>query len=65
VVGKMVKVMPSEYKRILAEKLTPETAGRPVGGAVEAPPARPYVPTGAWQRAANSAEHPAVRIAHG
>jgi glutamate synthase (NADPH/NADH) large chain len=68
VVPKMVKVMPSEYKRILAEKLTPETAGRPVTGAIEPPPARPYVPTGAWQRAANSTgEHPAVapRVAHG
>jgi glutamate synthase (NADPH/NADH) large chain len=71
VVFKMVKVMPSEYKRILADKLTPETAGRPVTGVIEAPPARPYVPTGPWPRAANSSsgsgEHPAVapRAAHG
>jgi len=45
---KIVKVMPSEYKRILAEKATmPETAGRPAGSSEEA---RPYVPTGAWER---------------
>jgi glutamate synthase (NADPH/NADH) large chain len=45
---KIVKVLPSEYKRILAEKATmPETAGRPAGASEEA---RPYVPTGAWER---------------
>ena len=45
---KIVKVLPSEYKRILAEKATmPETAGRPAGSSEEA---RPYVPTGAWER---------------
>jgi glutamate synthase (NADPH/NADH) large chain len=54
---KIVKVMPSEYKRILAEKATmPETAGRPTGISEEA---RPYVPTGAWER------QPARRVAHG
>jgi glutamate synthase (NADPH/NADH) large chain len=63
VVAKIVKVMPSEYKRILADRATPETAGRPVGGGTEPPPARPYVPTGAWHRAAN--ETSGKRAAHG
>jgi glutamate synthase (ferredoxin) len=51
VVPKLVKVMPSEYKRVLAEKSTPETAGKPTTAEREAP-ARPYVPTGAWVAAA-------------
>ena len=54
---KIVKVLPSEYKRILAEKATmPETAGRPATHiSDEFAAARPYVPTGAWhtRRAAN------------
>jgi glutamate synthase (NADPH/NADH) large chain len=49
--AKIVKVLPSEYKRILAEKATmPETAGRPAGSSEESVPAKPYVPTGAWER---------------
>ena len=57
IVAKIVKVMPSEYKRILSERATmPETAGRP---ATQAEP-KPYVPSGAWER-------PVVerRMAHG
>ena len=54
---KIVKVLPSEYKRVLAEKATmPETAGRPARLSEEA---RPYVPTGAWERQA------ARRLANG
>jgi glutamate synthase (NADPH/NADH) large chain len=46
VVPKMVKVMPSEYRRILNERATmPETAGRP-----ERDEPKPYVPSGAWRR---------------
>jgi len=42
VVHKLVKVMPSEYRRVLAEQATmPETAGRPARP-VEAPPPKPY-----------------------
>ena len=44
-------------QRILAEKATmPETAGRPAGASEEA---RPYVPTGAWER------QPARRVVNG
>ena len=56
VCAKMVKVLPSEMKRILAEKATmPETAGRPAAISEDLSAARPYVPTGAWhtRRAAN------------
>jgi glutamate synthase domain-containing protein 3 len=52
--AQMVKVLPSEMKRVLAEKATmPETAGRREAVAEEQ--ARPYVPVGAWhaRRAAN------------
>jgi glutamate synthase (NADPH/NADH) large chain len=60
---KIVKVMPSEYKRILAERATmPETAGR--SAVVEAP--RPYVPSGAYQRNGSApVETVAPRRAHG
>jgi len=59
VLGKMVKCMPSEYKRIFAERATmPETAGRTA--LVEAP--RPYVPSGAYERVA---EATSPRRAHG
>jgi glutamate synthase (NADPH) large chain len=51
VVPKMVKVIPSEMKRALAEKSSPETSGRPIFA--DAPPARPYVSTGAWRRRAH------------
>src|SRR5262249_13125673 len=60
---KIVKVLPIEYKRILAAKATipekarmPEPAGRPAANAEEA---RPYVPTGAWER------QPARRVVNG
>ncbi len=49
VVPRLVKVMPSEYRRILNERATmPETVGRPERDEAEAP--RPYVPSGAWKR---------------
>jgi glutamate synthase (NADPH/NADH) large chain len=48
VVEKIVKVMPSEYRRILSERATmPETAGTP-----ERDEPKPYVPSGAWRRPA-------------
>jgi glutamate synthase (NADPH/NADH) large chain len=54
--AQMVKVLPSEMKRVLAERATmPETAGRPASISEEISAARPYVPSGAWhtRRAAN------------
>jgi len=64
VVPKIVRVMPSEYKRILDDRQTPETAGRPVAGDVEPPPARPYVSSGAWQRVVANDSN-GKRVAHG
>jgi glutamate synthase (NADPH/NADH) large chain len=65
VVAKMVKVMPSEYRRILSERATmPETAGRP-----ERDEPKPYVPSGAWRRPATNPPPFAAReegkVAHG
>jgi glutamate synthase (NADPH/NADH) large chain len=45
---RFVKVMPSEMKRSIADRATPETAGIPLGN--EPPIAKPYVPSGAWTR---------------
>ncbi len=52
VLSKFVKVMPSEMKRLLSDRARPETAGIPLGN--EPPPAKPYVPTGAWTRSGPS-----------
>jgi glutamate synthase (NADPH) large chain len=50
VLPKLVKVMPSEYRRVLSEKATmPETAGRPTGR-IEHEEPKPYTPTGPWRR---------------
>src|SRR5450432_2651888 len=48
VVPKLVKVLPSEMKRLHAEKSTPETAGKPTTAERE-PASRPYVPLGSWR----------------
>jgi hypothetical protein len=50
VLPKLVKVMPSEYRRVLSEMATmPETAGRPTGR-IEHEEPRPYTPSGPWRR---------------
>jgi glutamate synthase (NADPH/NADH) large chain len=52
VLSKFVKVMPSEMKRLVSDRARPETAGIPLGN--EPPPAKPYVPSGAWTRSGPS-----------
>jgi glutamate synthase (NADPH/NADH) large chain len=66
VAAKIVKVMPSEYRRILSEQTTPETAGRP-GDAGEAEEVRPYVPSGPWRKPATLADRslPVVQVFNG
>jgi glutamate synthase (NADPH) large chain len=46
VVAKLVKVMPSEYRRLLEERSAPQTAGKGAGKEIH----RPYVSTGAWRK---------------
>jgi glutamate synthase (NADPH/NADH) large chain len=59
VAHKLVKVLPSEYRRVLAEQATmPETAGRPVLQAAPAP--RPYQP---WRE--QSGPHSIQAVRHG
>jgi glutamate synthase (NADPH/NADH) large chain len=46
VVPKIVKVVPSEYRRLLEERSAPQTAGKGAGKEIH----RPYVSTGAWRK---------------
>ena len=66
VAAKIVKVMPSEYRRILSEQTTPETAGRP-GDAGEAEEVRRYVPSGPWRKPGAVADRspPVVQVING
>jgi glutamate synthase (NADPH/NADH) large chain len=66
VAAKIVKVMPSEYRRILSEQTTPETAGCP-GDAGEAEEVRPYVPSGPWRKPGAVADRspPVVQVING
>jgi hypothetical protein len=56
-----VKVLPSEYRRVLAEQASmPETAGRPA--IEEAPPPRPYH---SWREAVDDGRPAAEVASHG
>jgi glutamate synthase (NADPH/NADH) large chain len=60
VARRLVKVLPSEYRRVLAEQASmPETAGRPA--IEEAPPPRPYQ---SWKEAVGDGRT-AAEVAHG
>jgi len=61
VVPKFVRVLPSEYRRVLAEQAAVETVARPDSSPPASEPLRPYVSTGRYV----PSSHPPLRVVGG